>query len=369
MTETNWILPQRGEGRLYQQYSDLVVNEKFDAAEEYIENIANTLRSFLMLETSVRFLLDGPEVSPAQAVISIPFQGELDRVYTNLAELIFRQMWGYYLSGDPKSTHYGITQLVLEGYETSLIRRETEKFMDFCATRNELAARVMRNFTIAADVAPFKRDVFFRPAAQRSLDIELGVRLFTFGESVNRKTTFLPVAGGDHARERLYYNIESIVHQNLVSYDENHDHYLPVSEELVLREIEGVMDRARKKENTRKKLINGLTMHTVLLDDPSTIRNLNLADLYYDKINRIDLLEEAAQRSRDMFAANLIRNAEIFTDAGLNLDSLQMEERVYIEQPASEGETVPAYAGSAGEEQEEQAQAVPSTHGDGLTEL
>jgi len=368
MTETNWVLPQRGAGRLYQQHTDLVVNEKFDAADEYVETIANTLRNFLMLETSVRFLLDGPQVNPAMAVISVPFEGDLDRVYTNLADLIFRQMWGYYLSGDPKSTHYGVTNLVLEGHETSLIRRETEKFLDFCASRNELAARVMRNFTLAADLPPFKRDVFFRGTAQRSLDIELGVRLFTFGEGVNRKTAFLPIAGGDAAKDRLYYNIESIVHQNLVSYDELNDRYLPVSEELVLREIEGVLDRARRKENTRKKLLNGLTMHTVLLEDPSQIRHLSLADLYYDKVNRIDLLEEASQRSRDMFSSNLIRNAEIVGDTGMNLESLQMEERVYIEQPdTQQAEAVPAYAG--GEQQQEEEKAAPAPATDGLTEL
>jgi hypothetical protein len=95
--------------------------------------------------------------------------------------------------------------------------------------------------------------------------------------------------------------------------------------------------RARQKGNSRKKIINGLKLHAVMLQDPTDIYHITLGDLYYDKINRIDLLEEAAQRSRELFSTALIRSSEITQDAGVKVDSLSMEQHVYIERPKTPG--------------------------------
>ena len=103
--------------------------------------------------------------------------------------------------------------------------------------------------------------------------------------------------------------------------------------------------------------------------------HISIADLYYDKINRIDLLEEASQRSRDMFATALVRSTEITQDAGVNVDTLAVEERVYIERPETPEarETVTVGAGAPAEqpvaEGEEEEAADTDTHTDGLTEL
>ena len=365
MTESFWHLPQPGPGRLYQQAKDLVINEAYDKADVFIENIVNSLRSFLQLETCVRFLLDGPKINPTTTNITVPFEGDSDRIYHNLAHIIYQQMWGYYLSADPKTTHHGITMLVWEGHENSMVRRETEKFLELMEMRHELAGRVMRDYHMACEMPPFTRDTYLRDTTAKVMDIHLGVRLFTFGEGVERKTVFMPISAGVEAVDRIYYNLEHIIHQNLISYDEIHDHYLPVSEELVLRELESLLVRARLKGNTRKKVINGLKFHTVLLEDPSLIHHLSLADLYYDKLNRIDLLEEASQRSREMFANALIRSTELTQDAGVNVNELKLEDRVYIERPETR-ETVPAGAPGAPEGAEE-GESAPQT--DGLKEL
>ena len=379
MTE-NWNIAQRGPGRLYQQPKDLIVNEKFDAAAEYIQTIAENLKGFLKLETSVRFLLDAPYVQPAVAVVSVPFEGEDHTIYTNMGTLIYQQLWGYYLAADPKSTHHGLTTLVLEGHENSMIRRETEKFMSLITSRNELGGRAMRNYRMACEMPPFNRDVYLKEATSKFMDIHLGVRMYTYGEGVERKTVFMPIEGGAEAIDRIYYNMEHIIHQNLVTYDEVHDHYLPVSEELLGRELESLLNRATKKGNTRAKLINGLKLHTVMLEDAAMINHVSLADFYYDKLNRVDLLEEAAQRSREMFSTALIRSTEITGAAGVNVDELKMEERVYIERPAAR-EQVPVQATAPAAPAPEQPAAAPAaeegqeeeeeetTHTDGLTEL
>lgn len=379
MTET-WNVAHRGPGRLYQQPKDLVVNEKFDEADVYIQTIAENLKGFLKLETTVRFLLDAPYVHPTVAVIAVPFEGDDHTIYTNLGTLIYQQLWGYYLAADPKSTHHGLTTLVLEGHENSMIRRETEKFMTLITSRNELGGRAMRNYRMACEMPPFNRDVYLKQATNKFMDIHLGVRMYTYGEGVERKTVFMPIDGGTEAIDRIYYNLEHIIHQNLVTYDEVHDHYLPVSEELLARELESLLNRATKKGNTRAKLINGLKLHTVMLEDASMINHVSLADFYYDKLNRVDLLEEAAQRSREMFSTALIRSTEITGAAGVNVDELKMEERVYIERPAMrEQATVqatapaapapeqPAAAPAAEEGKEEEEET--TTHTDGLTEL
>jgi len=336
MTEQmGWHSTPHGPGRLYQCPQDLL--PRYEEVQHIVDRIRTNLKAFLQLETSVRLLLDGDRVNPVTSVISVPFEGDQDRIYENLGLIIFQQMWGYYLSADPKGTHHGLTNLVFDGNETALLRRETEKFLRVLHTRNDLAHRVMNGYHMACEMPAFERDVYLKDTTSKYLDIHLGVRMYTHGEGVNRVTMFLPIKEGAEAIERIYYNMEHIIHQNLVAYDETHDHYLPVSEELVLRELESLMRRSRLKGNTRKKIVNGLTMHTVLMEDPTMIHHISLADLYYDKLNRIDLLDEAAARSRDMFNTNLIRNSEI-AGAVTDVTKLKLEERVYIDRNTAVGD-------------------------------
>jgi len=336
-TDSTFHLPKHGPGRFYYCPPDLVV--KYWEVNNIVEAIAGHLRNFLHLDSAVRLLTDGPIANATTSVIQIPFEGDNDRIYFNLAKLIYDQLWGYYISSDPKATHHGLTNLVFEGNETSLIRRETEKFLHLLSSRTDLAARVMLGYTMQCDVPPINRDTYMRETVKNSLEIELGVRFFTYGEGVNRITVFVPYGEKTgEAIDRVYYNIEHIIHQNLVAYDELHDHYLPVSAELVVREMEATLVRARQKGNTRKKIINGLKMNTVLLQDPAMIYHQSLADMYYDKINRIDLLEEAAQRSRELFSTALIRSTELTIDSNVDVNNLQLEERVYIERPKAAGQ-------------------------------
>ena len=372
MTEAlEWHTSPKSPGRLYQCSNDLV--PRYEEVQHIVDQIRNNLKNFLQLETSVRLLCDGPTTNPTTTVVSVPFEGDFEKIYENLGLIIFQQAWGYYLSADSKGTHHGLTNLVFDGNETSLIRRETEKFLDMLSSRYDLAYRIMNGFHMACEMPEFERDIYFRDTTSKFLDIHLGVRMFTHGEGVSRSTVFLPIKAGKEAIDRIYYNLESMVINNLVAFDETHDHHLPVSEELLCREVEGVLVRARRKGNTRKKLIHGLTMNTVLLEDPSMVHHISLADLYYDKINRIDLLDEASARSRDLFNANLIRGAEV-TNAVTKVETLKMEERVYIDRNTSVGAQAPQAVSSApppkpaapaAEEKREEVTVV----GDGLEEL
>jgi len=345
-TDSSFHMPKHGPGRFYYCPPDLMI--KYWEVNQMVEAIAGHLKNFLHLDSSVRLLTDSPLSQATTTVISVPFEGDNDRIYYNLAKLIYDQLWGYYLSSDPKSTHHGLTNLVFEGNETSLIRRETEKFLQLMTYRTDLAARAMLGYTMQCEVPPINRDTYMRDTVHGALEVELGVRFFTHGEGVNRITIFVPYGEKTaEAIDRVYYNIEHIIHQNLVAYDELHDHYLPVSTELVLRETEQVLIRARQKGNTRKKIINGLKFHTVLLQDTAMIYHQSLADVYYDKINRIDLLEEAAQRSRELFSTALIRSTELTVDAKVDVNNLQMEERVYIERPKASGEPAKMHAAPA----------------------
>ncbi len=116
----------------------------------------------------------------------------------------------------------------------------------------------------------------------------------------------------------------------------------------------------------------------MLLEDPTDIHSINLADLYYDKINRIDLLDEASQRSRELYNANLIRGAEI-TNPVTKVETLKMEERVYIERNTAVGaepatiqaptrSTPPPPKEAAPAKEEEEKEEV-TVVGDGLTDL
>ena len=370
---TQWHVSESSPGRLYQCPDDLI--PRYEEVQDIVDRIRGNLKNFLNLETAVRLLVDGDHVNPTTSVISVPFEGDQDKIYENLGLIIFQQLWGYYLAADPKGTHHGLTNLVFDGNETSLVHRETEKFLRVLHTRTDLAYRVMNGYHMACDMPPFERDVYMKSATERFLDIHLGVRMYTFGEGVNPITMFLPISGANEAIDRIYYNIEHIIHQNLVAYDETHDHYLPVSEELICRELEGVLVRARHKGNTRKKIVNGLSINTVLMEDPTMIHHISLADLYYDKLNRIDLLDEASARSRDMFNANLIRSAEM-ANAVTSVEKLQMQERVYIDRATAVGaeavtvqptRAAPALEREAPKEEEKKEPVTVAT--DGLEEL
>jgi hypothetical protein len=335
-TDSSLHIAKRGPGRYYYCPPDVVL--KYSEVDALVERIAANLRVFLQIESSVRLMTDGEIVNPVTSVLSVPFHGDNDRIYFNLARLIYDQLWAYYISADPKGTHHGLTNLVMDGHETSLIRRETEKLLNLVTYRTDLCARLILGYRMDCEVPPLNRDVYMRDSVKDFMDVELGVRLYTYGEAINRATVFLPYGEKTgEAIDRIYYNMEHIIHQNLVAYDELHDHYLPVSTELIVRELEATLVRARQKGNTRKKIINGLKFHTVLLDDPSNIYDRSIADLYYDKINRIDLLDEAAQRSRELFSTALIRSAEITSDANVKVDGLPMEQHVYLERPQAAG--------------------------------
>lgn len=335
MTEAlEWHTTPKSPGRLYQCANDLV--PRYEEVQPIVDRIRANLKNFVHLETTVQLLLDDPSTNPTTTTVSVPFEGDFEKIYENLGLIIFQQAWGYYLSADPKGTHHGLTNLVFDGNETSLIRREAEKFLNMLNTRNDLAFRVMKDFHMACEMDEFPRDIYFRESTNKFLDIHLGVRMYTHGEGINRTTVFLPIPVGKEAIDRIYYNLETIIINNLVAFDETHDHYLPVSEELLRREMESLLTRAKKNGNTRKKIVHGLTMDTVLLEDPTMIHHINLADLYYDKINRIDLLDEASARSRELYNVNLIRGAEI-TNPITQVDSLKMEERVYIDRNTAVG--------------------------------
>lgn len=333
-TTTPWELPGKQPGRFYYHHHDLI--ERYPDVRPLVERMAPTIRQFVQVESAVRLVLDSEAVNPVTADISVPFEGDNEHIYKNMGELVFEQCWGYYLSANSKATHHGLTNLVFDGQDTSLIRREMEKFLSLAAYRTDVAARLMRGYKMQLECEPINRDVYMKPTLSKVLDISFGVRMFSFGENINRVTIFLPIPGGEEAKDRLYYNIEHIIHQNLVTYDEVHSQYLPVSEPLLYRELESLLRRARKKMNSRKKMLNGLKMHTVLLEDPSMIHHESIADLYYDKINRVDLMDESSSRSRDLVNSHLIQSAEIATTVA-DVNSLTMQEPMYIDREHAVG--------------------------------
>ncbi len=373
MSETvAWELPERSPGRMYFYPRDL--EHKYEHMEPVIERIHANIAQCVKLESAVRLTLDSPTTHPTTSVLALPFVGEGDMIHSNIAHMVFEMLWGYYLTANPKTTHHGLTHLIFDGNETNLLYREIEKVVEMLGTRADIACKVLKNYQMAVETPAFNRDVYMQPTFEKVLNIHVGVRVFTYGEGVHNVNVFLPVEGNPDAIKWIYYNLEHIIHNNLVAYDELHDRSLPVSESLLHRELESLLVRARQKGNTRKKILNGLNLHTVMMDDPTMMHHISLADQLYDKINRIDLLDEAAVRSQDLYNTALIRSAEITTAAGVSVDSLAMEERVYIDRSTVVGEEAPqvvtvpaAQAEEVIEEVAAEPVAVPAS--DGLDEL
>jgi hypothetical protein len=313
MTETIWQRETCSPDREYMLGSDPYV--KYDDKQEIIAKLTNNLKDFILAEPAVRITLDAPTVNPGRTILAIPFESDQEKILVNFANIIYQTLIGYYFSAEPKSSHFGIANGTLEGTTTSLLRREMEKLIEQFQNRSDIAGRLLNDVQITGKYqVPEPGDVFLSDTIKKGLDIHVGYRIFSVGENVNCSRIFLPLNTGQDIINHIYYNIERILHQNFVTYDENSDEYLKITESLVFKELESLINRSQGKDMTRKKIIDNLQFNTVFTPQIETVATeqaqVEFNDKLYDLLNQIqdEKYKSAGQNSRDLYTSFLQKN-------------------------------------------------------------
>ena len=312
MTESIWHKEECGPGRSYMLGKDPYI--KYEDRETIISTIVNGLREVIHSEPAVRLSLDSPKSDAERAILAIPFETDQEVILLNLAKVLYQSFMGYYFSAVPKTSHFGITNMLFEGNVNSALRREVESFIAQLQTRPDMAGRILRDVTLVGkNPVPKSGDVFLSDTVKQGLDIHVGYRIYVTGESVNCVQIFLPVQTGAEIIDQIYFNIERMLHHNFITYDENGEGYLKVTDTLIFKELTELLKRSRTKEFTRNKILNNLQFDTVSKRDDEEEKKLLIGDRLYDVLNHIQdtKLQEATDRSRDLYTA-MMRNSSQF---------------------------------------------------------
>lgn len=306
MSESIWHRNERSPGRSYMLGTEPYV--KYDDREAIVAAIKASLKKFINIKSAVRLTLDTELSNPERTIIAIPFEPNDEVILDNFARIISQSLIGYYISADPKTSHFGIANLLLEGKVNSLLKREMEKLMGLMQNRPDMVGRLLKNVELVNKVpVPKPGDVFLDETIRKGLDIHLGYRLFLTGVDVNMAKIFVPVTAGSDIIDHIYYNLEQILHHNFISYDETGDRYLSVTETLVFKELEAVLRRAKTKELTRSKILNNLQFNTIEKTKILPELEMLAGDSLYDFLNQIQdtKLQQTTDESRKLYVSYL----------------------------------------------------------------
>lgn len=317
---------------------------KYDDQDTIIASIVDGLREFIHAEPAVRLTLDTHLSNPERAILAIPFESDQDVILYNFAHLIYQSLMGYYISAASQTSHFGISNLLLEGSHNSLLRREMEKLIAHFQSRQDMAGRLLQNVGIVARHPVPKAGVtFLSETIRQGLDIHVGYRVFATGKKVNCSQIFI-LQAGQEIIEQVYYNLEQIIHHGFVTYDESGDKYLNITESLVFKDLEEILKRAKTKELTRNKILNNLQFDTISKQESDALDAPRIGDRLYDVLNHIQdkKLKEATNRSRDLYTASLVGTSNLLRDR-LQFREKQPDPEPQIEM---EAQTTPASAES-----------------------
>jgi len=285
MNNTLWHTESCGEGRQYMLGHE-TANIAYPDPDSIIAKIEEGIRPYLFAEPAIRLTLDCDAANPERVVLSIPCESDYDTIIRNFAQSIYASIMGYYASAEPKSSHFGISHSILDGQFNSLLRREIERHFHQIRSRPEMAAMMLQGVEIKVDLPEIDREQNqLTEVLAKGLNIYVGYRIHAFGELINNAQMFVPVEGGQEIIDLVYYNLEQLINQNFLSYDESGDRYLEISDTLVYKELGSVLQRSRLKENTRKKILNNLAFNRIQFDPAQEPEGHG--DSLYDSLNHI----------------------------------------------------------------------------------
>lgn len=326
MSESIWQREECSPGRRYMLGTDPYI--KYDDPEVIIAKIVEGLKEFIHAEPAVRITLDSPLANKERLIIAVPFEADEELFVNNFAKVIHHSLIGYYISAEPQSTHFGIANLLIEGNFNSLLRREMEKLISQFQSRSDMAGRLLENVKLIGKMqVPAPGKTYLTETLQKGLDIHVGYRVYAMGNNVNYTKIFLPLETGKEIIDFIYYNLEQIIQQNFVTYDENGANYLNITESLVFRELEQILNRAKSKELTRKKIINNLQFNTMLIDSDRETDTSLIGDQVYDFLNQIQdkKLQVTTNRSKELYTIHTRETSSTLKQLPMSLEEIEQQ--------------------------------------------
>jgi hypothetical protein len=266
MDMTNSQLPSKFSKEKQILKSDSINQIKFEDSKSLILKIAKNLKPIVSIDTVVRLMMDTNKTAANSGLLTVPFKIDCDIVYHNIARLLYDSFIAYYLKNNPNTSHFGLASTALEGSTTSLLFRKTERLIKLASNREDIAGKFIRGvmFSVEAPETDSPMPVFTETLV-KGLDIHLGLDIAIYGASLNYGRIFIPIQEGGKVIEKIYHNLEQMIQQKLITYDEVNDKYLKISESLLFKEVEEIVTRLRYKTNTRRKLLADLKANTVYL--------------------------------------------------------------------------------------------------------
>jgi len=311
MSTTLWHTENCGDGRQYMLGHE-TAEVKYPDQAAIIQKIEEGIRPHLFAEPAIRLTLDAEAADPERVILSIPCDSDQDLIIQNFAQSIYTSIMGYYASAEPRTSHFGISHSILDGQFNSLLRREIERHFSQIQSRPEMAARVLEGVGIQAQVPNINKEQNqLSETLSKGLNIYVGYRIHAFGELINNAQMFVPMQGGEEIIELVYSNIEQLISQNFLSYDESGDKYLEISDTLIFKELASILQRSRLKENTRKKILNHLGGNQFFLSTDQPQEGSVHGDSLYDTLNNVQevKLQAAALASSKLYASVVVKSA------------------------------------------------------------
>ena len=336
---------------------------RFEEPEPIILKIVKDLKAIISIDTVVRLVMDSDKVNDNAGMLTLPFQIDSNIVYHNIAKLLHDSFIAYYLSSDPKTSHFGLAISTLGGEASSLLCREAERLIQLAENRNDIAGQFIHGveFSVESTETPPLSPVF-NETLVKGLDIHLGLDICIYGASLNYNRIFIPIQTGGKIIEKIYSNLEQLIQHNLVTYDEVNDNHLKISETLIFKELEKIVNRLPYKINTRRKLLANLKANTVYLGRTADDYQFNLiyeqqptsekddtekqSPLPGSKIDEMNLVgneisvspdikkKQVANRSMKSYGAFLENLKEISQSSGMSGDTNQKKVMDYGKGPS-----------------------------------
>ena len=291
-----------GDGRSYLLGSNIYT--RYVDTAKIKKLIKENVLEYILIDSAVRITIDSHDSEPERLVISVPLLADATGIIDNFVELIFTNITSYYSVGNPKINHYGISNTILEGFNSAALRRELELICQNIASRADIAGRAISKVRFEETKFVANKKFAFSSILQKRLDLHLGYRVTLYGERINSQSFFIPVTNDNGILQQIYNNIEIILQHNFVAYDDTADHgYLRLSNNLIMKEMHALLKRAKNKENVRKKIVHNIKYSTTLTNDSVKRYGELSGDYIYDTINQIDTedLIVASDRSKALY--------------------------------------------------------------------
>ncbi len=290
--------------KIYMKPFDPII--KYGDKNTILLGIASNIKDCVLVEPAVRLTLDSPHGLHGNLILGIPAAINLDVVYLRLADSILQVIFQYYLDAEPQSSHFGNANHVLESVSSSLFYRETEKLLQNIGMRFDLAGRFLKGIQFITEPEESSRQGgYLTETLKKGLGIDLGLRVLTKGRRAMPLRIFVPIKTKDSVIETVYKNLEQMLLLQYSHADEKNLSNLKLTENLIFKDTELIIQRAKEKKNTRRKILYHLKP---IIDSSEKGLNFFRGDSFYDRLNQSETEDSQGKTKRSFNLYNSFLN-------------------------------------------------------------